>query len=189
MDTFLLYSSFDYHYGITYQATYRIYYTRAMDQPLGPQSILWLCASIKCERHKKMQYQNTLKTLSISFGSLFMYEVALWYEYLYMGSWRTLEINKLYCLRINRNISIVFNVYKSGTLLSAARERHSLNWERRRSATPFYQQERCGSGPHIFEESDTMSGPLLPLLFFWVSFFSEVHFYLWNNLYFIRVHL
>ena len=25
-------------------------------------------------------------------------------------------------------------------------ERHSLNWERRRSATPFFQKERCGSG-------------------------------------------
>ena len=26
-------------------------------------------------------------------------------------------------------------------------ERHSLYWERRRSATPFFQKERCGSGP------------------------------------------
>jgi hypothetical protein len=45
-------------------------------------------------------------------------------------------------------------VYKSATLSSAARERHSLNWERRGSATPFNRQERSGSGPHIFKESD-----------------------------------
>ena len=42
------------------------------------------------------------------------------------------------------------NVLKSGTLLSAAPERHSQNWERRRSATPFYQKERYGSGTPFF---------------------------------------
>ena len=45
-------------------------------------------------------------------------------------------------------------------------ERHSQNREQRRSATPFYQKERCGSGTHIFEESENMSGPLLSLFFF-----------------------
>ena len=54
---------------------------------------------------------------------------------------------------------------RSSTLSSAARERHSLNWERRRSATPFYQQEWCGSGLHFFEESSNMSGPLFPLFY------------------------
>ena len=58
------------------------------------------------------------------------------------------------------------NVLKSGTLLSATPERHSQNRERRRSATPFYQKERCGSGTHFFEESENMSGPLLSLFFF-----------------------
>ena len=58
------------------------------------------------------------------------------------------------------------NVLKSATLLSATTECHSQNWERRRSATPFYQKERCGSGTHIFEESENMSGPLLSLFFF-----------------------
>ena len=57
------------------------------------------------------------------------------------------------------------NVYKSGTLSSAARECHSLNWERSRSATPFYQKERCGSGTRIFEESENMSDPLFTLFF------------------------
>ena len=57
------------------------------------------------------------------------------------------------------------NVLRSGTLSSAARECHSLNWERSRSATPFYQKERCGSGPHIYEVSAIMSGPLLSLFF------------------------
>ena len=33
---------------------------------------------------------------------------------------------------------IISNVLKSGTLLSAAPERHSQNRERRRSATPFF---------------------------------------------------
>ena len=42
------------------------------------------------------------------------------------------------------------NVLKSATLLSATTECHSQNWERRRSATPFYQKERCGGGTHIF---------------------------------------
>ena len=68
------------------------------------------------------------------------------------------------------------NVYKSGTLSSAARECHSLNCERRRSATPFYQQERCGSGPHIFEESDIRAA-LFPPSFFLAFFFSDVHVY------------
>ena len=45
-------------------------------------------------------------------------------------------------------------------------EHHSQNRERRRSATPFYQKERCGSGTHILEESENMSGPLLSLFFF-----------------------
>jgi hypothetical protein len=58
------------------------------------------------------------------------------------------------------------NVLKSGTLLSAAPERHSQNQERRRSATPFFQKEQCGSGTHIFEESENMSAPLFPLFFF-----------------------
>ena len=62
---------------------------------------------------------------------------------------------------------VKFNVLKSGTLLSATPERHSQNRERRRSATPFYQKERCGSGTHIFEESENMRGPLLSLFFFW----------------------
>ena len=60
---------------------------------------------------------------------------------------------------------------KSGTLLSATPECHSQNRERRRSATPFYQKERYGSGTHIFEESENMSGPLLSLFFFWIFFF------------------
>jgi hypothetical protein len=53
----------------------------------------------------------------------------------------------------------------SGILLSAAPERHFQNQERRRSATPFFQKERCGSGTHIFEESKNMSAPLFPLYF------------------------
>ena len=53
----------------------------------------------------------------------------------------------------------------------------SLNRERRRSATPFYPKERCGSGPPISEERNNMSGPLFPLffsgfLFFLRDFFS-----------------
>ena len=59
------------------------------------------------------------------------------------------------------------NVLKSRTLLSFAPECHSQNREPRRSATPFYQKERCGSGTHILEESENMSGPLLSLFFFW----------------------
>ena len=58
------------------------------------------------------------------------------------------------------------NVLKSATLLSATPERHSQNQERRRSATPFYQKERCGSGTLIFEESKNMSAPPFPLFFF-----------------------
>ena len=57
------------------------------------------------------------------------------------------------------------NVLKSATLLSATTECHSQNWERRRSATPFYQKERCGSGTHIFEGSEKMSGPFFSLFF------------------------
>jgi hypothetical protein len=52
-------------------------------------------------------------------------------------------------------------VLESGTLLSGTPEHHSQNREQGRSATPFYQKERCGSGTHIFEESENMSGPLL----------------------------
>ena len=65
----------------------------------------------------------------------------------------------------DHDLLLFSNVYKSSTLSSAARECHSLNWERSRSATPFYQKERCGSGPHIYEVSAIMSGPLLSLFF------------------------
>ena len=36
------------------------------------------------------------------------------------------------------------NVLKSATLLSATPERHSRNWERRRSATPFFKRSDVG---------------------------------------------
>ena len=70
---------------------------------------------------------------------------------------------------------LIFNVLKSGTLLSAAPECHSQNRERRRSATPFCQKERCGSGTRIFEESENMSGPLFPLFFLTFSYFFYKH--------------
>jgi hypothetical protein len=67
-------------------------------------------------------------------------------------------------------------VLKSGTLLSTPPERHFQNRERRRSAIPFYQKERYGSGTHIFEESKNMSGPLLSLFFSEIFFFSDILF-------------
>ena len=51
------------------------------------------------------------------------------------------------------------NVLKSGTLLSTAPERHPQN------------QERCGSGTRIFEESKNMSAHLFPLFFLTFSYF------------------
>ena len=68
------------------------------------------------------------------------------------------------------------NVLRSGTLSSAARERHSLNWERRRSATPFYQKERCGSGTPFFRAGAALFSPLFFFFFpfsffFWRSYF------------------
>ena len=77
-----------------------------------------------------------------------------------------------YCIQIHElhsksKLAITDKVLKSDTLLSAAPERHSQNREQRRSATHFYQKMRCGSGTHIFEESENMSGPLLSLFFFW----------------------
>jgi hypothetical protein len=67
-------------------------------------------------------------------------------------------------------------VLKSGTLLSATPERHSQNRERRRSATPYYQKEQCGSGTHIFEESENMRSPLFSLFFSEIFFFSDILF-------------
>ena len=57
----------------------------------------------------------------------------------------------------------------------ATPECHSQNRERRRSATPFCQKERCGSGTRIFEESENMSGPLFPLFFLTFSYFFYKH--------------
>ena len=65
------------------------------------------------------------------------------------------------------------NVLKSGTLLSATPERHSQNRERRRSATPFYQKERCGSGTLIFEKSENMSGRRFPLFLYFFLLFQK----------------
>ena len=61
--------------------------------------------------------------------------------------------------------NVADNVLKSATLLSATPERHSQNWERRRSATPFYQKERCGSGTPFFDKERERSGTLFPLFF------------------------
>ncbi len=80
-----------------------------------------------------------------------------------------------------RKMIVLLNVLKSGTLLSATPERHSQNRERRRSATPFYQKERCGSGPHIYEVSAIMSGPLLSLFFSDVRKFAIKTFLLINK--------
>ena len=65
---------------------------------------------------------------------------------------------------------------KSGTLSSAAPVRHSQNREWRRSATPFYQKERCGSGPQIFEVSENMSGPLFSLFLGGMNFLQTSFF-------------
>ena len=47
--------------------------------------------------------------------------------------------------------TLVCNFFDNSTLRwfflkRVIKECHSLNWERRRSATPFFQKERCGSG-------------------------------------------
>ena len=44
-------------------------------------------------------------------------------------------------------ISLIIRYCEDFFLKGVIKERHSLNWERRRSATPFFQKERCGSGP------------------------------------------
>ena len=69
------------------------------------------------------------------------------------------------------------NVLRCGTLLSVARECHSLNWERRRSATPFYQKERCGSGTPFLRAGAALFSPSFFLaFFFWRSFFKNSRF-------------
>ena len=76
---------------------------------------------------------------------------------------------------IYRDIHIDYsNVLRSGTLSSAARERHSLNWERRRSATPFYQKERCGSGTPFFRAGAraALFSPSLSFLLFFFLFLT-----------------
>ena len=66
----------------------------------------------------------------------------------------------------------IYNVLRSGTLSSVARERHSLNWERRRSATPFYQKERCGSGTPFFRAGAALFSPSFCLSFSDILIFS-----------------
>ena len=63
---------------------------------------------------------------------------------------------------------------RSGTLLSAARKRHSLSWERRRIATPFYQKERCGSGTPFFRAGAraALFSPSLSFLLFFFLFLT-----------------
>ena len=64
------------------------------------------------------------------------------------------------------------NVLRSGTLSSAARECHSLNWEWRRSATPFYHKEQCGSGTPFFRAGAALFSPSFFFSFFsWRSYF------------------
>ena len=75
------------------------------------------------------------------------------------------------------------NVLKSGTLLSATPERHSQNRERRRSATPFYQKERNGSGTHFFWGERKYERPSSFTLFF-LTFSFFWHYFSGNKLVF-----
>ena len=66
----------------------------------------------------------------------------------------------------------VWTLAMSSTLLSTAPERYSQNQEWRRSATPFYQNERCGSCTHIFWEERKYEWPSFSPLFWFAWFFT-----------------
>ena len=80
---------------------------------------------------------------------------------------------RCYCHNLGQSEKKIFD---SSLCVQCVQECHSLNCERRRSATPFNEKERCRSGPHIFELSENMSSPLFPLLFGEVNFLQTSFF-------------
>ena len=89
---------------------------------------------------------------------------------------------QIVCYRLEGNTQT--QIYKSlfyliliVSILQCVKERHSFechsqNWEQKRSATPFYQKEWCGSGTPFFDKERERSGTLFPLFFWLIPTFS-----------------